>query len=109
MNRTSSASLLAALGILFAVSAPAAARYEVESPGIRTEQSLALIDVCAGAMPRAHPWRARQLRSAMLRLRLSMAYHTVETRLSPADRRAAAATERESYFLLADTCRPLLL
>lgn len=72
------------------------------------EHTVALINQCTAAMPRAHPWRARQLRQAMFRLRVSMSYHVAEERLSPSERRAAMAAERDSFELLFDTCRPLL-
>lgn len=68
-----------------------------------------LIEECTAAMPRAHPWRARQLRQAMFRLRVSMSYRVVEGRLSPTERRSAMAAERVSYQLLAETCQPLLV
>lgn len=71
--------------------------------------SVALIEQCTAVMPRAHPWRARQLRQAMFRLRVSMSYRVIEGRLSPVERRSAMAAERDSYQLLAETCRPLLV
>ena len=70
--------------------------------------SLALIEQCTAAMPRAHPWRARQLRQAMFRMRVSMSYRAAGARLSMAERRSAMAAERASYELLFETCRPLL-
>ncbi len=73
-----------------------------------TGGSLALIEQCTAAMPRAHPWRAKQLRQAMFRMRVSMSYRAAGTRLSMAERRSAMAAERASYELLFETCRPLL-
>lgn len=72
-------------------------------------QTAALLDQCTAVMPQAHPWRARQLRNAMFRLRVSMAYHVAEGRLSPSELRAAATAERDSYELLVATCKPLLI
>ncbi|AXQ29632.1 hypothetical protein D0B54_13445 [Solimonas sp. K1W22B-7] len=70
--------------------------------------TIALLEQCSAAMPRAHPWRARQLRRAMFRLQVSMSYRAAGARLSPAERRSAMAAERDSYNLLLETCRPLL-
>ncbi|PPE72559.1 hypothetical protein C3942_17425 [Solimonas fluminis] len=73
-----------------------------------TGGTLALIEQCTAAMSRAHPWRARQLRQAMFRMRVSMSYRAAGARLSAAERRSAMAAERASYDLLFETCRPLL-
>jgi len=70
--------------------------------------TMALIEQCTAAMPRAHPWRAKQLRQAMFRMRVSMSYRAAGARLSAAERRSAIAAERASYDLLFETCRPLL-
>lgn len=69
---------------------------------------IALINQCAAVMPRAHPWRARQLKTAMVGLRLSMSWRAAAHRLSDREVRAAAANERICYERLAETCRPLL-
>jgi len=92
-------------GLLIAVcaSAPAFAA----SPPISRQQSVALLDRCSAAAPRAHPWRARQIRMASLRLRLSMSYRAAAFSMDPQELRSAMAGERESYFLLAETCRPV--
>ncbi len=70
--------------------------------------TFALLEQCSAAIPRAHPWRARQLRRAMFRLQVSMSYRAAGARLSPSERRSAMAAERDSYDLLLETCRPLL-
>ncbi|HEY0916077.1 MAG TPA: hypothetical protein VGE22_14480 [Solimonas sp.] len=70
--------------------------------------TLALIEQCTAAMPRAHPWRAKQLRQAMFRMRVSMSYRAAGAHLSTTERRSAMAAERASYDLLFETCRPLL-
>ncbi|HSW11950.1 MAG TPA: hypothetical protein VLI06_03870 [Solimonas sp.] len=71
-------------------------------------QVAALIEQCTAVMPRAHPWRARQLRQAMFRMQVSMSYRAAGAQLNPSEQRAAMAAERDSYELLFETCRPLL-
>lgn len=92
--------------VLTTLSGPAAAG----SP--RTPEArllpIALINQCAAVMPRAHPWRARQLKTAMVGLRLSMSWRVAAHRLSEREVRAAAANERICYERLVETCRPLL-
>lgn len=85
---------------------PAYARSEF-APELRLPP-LALISECAAVMPLAHPWRARQLKTAMVGLRLSMSWRAAAHGLSEREARAAAANERISYERLAETCRPLL-
>jgi hypothetical protein len=86
-------------------SGPAASSPPVE---VTRLPPIALIKQCAAVMPRAHPWRARQLKSAMVGLRLSMSWRVAAHRLSDREVRAAAANERICYERLAETCRPLL-
>jgi len=67
-----------------------------------------LIHHCHAALPRAHPWRARQLKSALIRYQLSRAYYPTATRMSQRELDLAARQEREAWSLLWETCQPLL-
>lgn len=82
---------------------------EAAAPAPAPAQVVSLLQQCTAAMPQAHPWRARQLRQAMFRMRVSMSYRAAAGQLSAAERHAAMAAERDSYDLLFDTCRPLLI
>jgi len=93
-------------GISLGVSAFAA---HATPPPPAPAQVVALLQQCTAAMPQAHPWRARQLRQAMFRMRVSMSYRAAAAQLSTTERYAAMAAERDSYELLFDTCRPLLI
>lgn len=67
-----------------------------------------LLHHCHAALPRAHPWRARQLKSALIRYQLSRAYYPTATRMSQRELDLAARQEREAWSLLWETCQPLL-
>ena len=67
-----------------------------------------LIHHCHAALPRAHPWRARQLKSALIRYQLSRAYYPTAPRMSQRELDLAARQEREAWSLLWETCQPLL-
>jgi hypothetical protein len=67
-----------------------------------------LVHHCHTALPRAHPWRARQLKSALIRYQLSRAYYPTATRMSQRELDLAARQEREAWSLLWETCQPLL-
>lgn len=67
-----------------------------------------LIHHCHAALPRAHPWRAKQLKSALIRYQLSRAYYPTATRMSRRELDLAARQEREAWSLLWETCQPLL-
>lgn len=67
-----------------------------------------LIHHCHAALPRAHPWRAKQLKSALIRYQLSRAYYPTATRMSQRELNLAARQEREAWSLLWETCQPLL-
>lgn len=104
--RALATSLALALAVLASLGGPAAANGPRQSEA--RLPPIALIDQCAAVMPKAHPWRARQLKTAMVGLRLSMSWRVAAHRLSDREARAAAANERICYERLAETCRPLL-
>jgi len=95
-----------ALLVLASLGGPAAANGP--RPAEARLPPITLINQCAAVLPKAHPWRARQLKTAMVGLRLSMSWRVAAHRLSDREARAAAANERICYERLAETCRPLL-
>lgn len=67
-----------------------------------------LVQSCREIAPRVHPWRARQIHSAILRFDLSRAYRRGAEQMKPLDRQRAEAQEREAWSILWDTCQPVL-
>ena len=67
-----------------------------------------LVQSCREIAPRVHPWRARQIQSAILRFELSRAYRRGAEQMKPLDRQRAEAQEREAWSILWDTCQPVL-
>lgn len=67
-----------------------------------------LVQRCRAVAPRVHPWRARQIRSAILRYDLSRAYRRGGSGLAAQDLERAQAEEREAWGILWETCQPVL-
>ncbi len=87
---------------------PPPAPIELVSPAPMQEAVTArgLLQLCRAAAPSAHPWRARQIESSILRYELSRSYHSCAAQMSQVDLLRAEAQEREAWSVLWDTCRP---
>ena len=67
-----------------------------------------LVQRCREVAPQVHPWRGRQIRSALLQYELSRAYRKGAEQMKPRDRQRAEAQEREAWSILWETCQPVL-
>lgn len=67
-----------------------------------------LVQRCREVAPQVHPWRGRQIRSALLQYELSRAYRRGAEQMKPRDRQRAEAQEREAWSILWETCQPVL-
>lgn len=67
-----------------------------------------LVQRCREVAPQVHPWRARQIHSAILQFELSRAYRRGASGMKPLDRQRAEAQEREAWSVLWETCQPVL-
>ncbi|AXQ27941.1 hypothetical protein D0B54_04290 [Solimonas sp. K1W22B-7] len=67
-----------------------------------------LVQRCREVAPQVHPWRARQIHSAILHYDLSRAYRRGASGMKPLDRQRAEAQERDAWGTLWETCQPVL-
>lgn len=73
---------------------------------VQTAQNL--VQRCRAVAPRAHPWRAQQIHSAILQYDLSRSYRRSAALMKPLDRERAQTQEREAWGILWETCQPVL-